>query len=88
MQSHILCQLFPCLDWEGLLTVSFALFTSCLDYCKVFYIRLPLKTTWKLWLIQNVAQIVKSAVQYTHVALWPQYIANCTDCYSPAGHIL
>lgn len=33
-------------------------------------------------------KVVKSAAQYTHVVLWPQYIANCTDCYSPAGHIL
>ena len=36
-------------------TVTHALLTSCLDYCNVPYMGLPLKSVRKLQLVQNVA---------------------------------
>lgn len=47
--------LHPYLDWEVLLTVTHALVTYRLDYNNTLYTGLPLKTIWKLQLVQNMA---------------------------------
>lgn len=39
----------------GLVTLTYAIFTSKLDYCNSLYAELPLRLSWKLQLVQNAA---------------------------------
>ena len=52
-QLRLVAQLRPYLD--NLASVVYALVTSRLDYCNALYVGLPLKTVWKLQLVQNAA---------------------------------
>lgn len=51
-QIHLL---HPFLDQVTLVTVIHALVSSHLSYCNVLYIGVPLKTIWKIQLVQNAA---------------------------------
>ncbi|XP_061477973.1 uncharacterized protein LOC133382302 [Rhineura floridana] len=54
-QLRLVAQLRPYLSREDLTSVVHALVTSRLDYCNALYVGLPLKTVWKLQLVQNAA---------------------------------
>lgn len=60
-------QLHPFLNREALLTITHV--TSYLDYCNVLYLGLPLKSIWKLQLVQNAAAQVVNGVGYSHAEL-------------------
>lgn len=51
----VLDELQPYLNHSDLDTMTSALVTSRLDYFSTLYMGLPLKTVWKLQLVQNVA---------------------------------
>lgn len=50
-------QLCSFLNQEAYLTITHVLVTSYLDYYNMLSIRLPLKTTWKLQLVQNAVEL-------------------------------
>lgn len=47
VQSNLVLQLCPLLDWDSLLIVTQDLVMSYLDCCNMFYMGLALKTTLK-----------------------------------------
>lgn len=53
-----ICQTCPFLDEKYGALVTHALVTSRLNYGNGLYMGLPLKTTWKLQMMQNVAAIL------------------------------
>lgn len=54
-QINFMHQLYPFLEWDFLLTVTYNLVTLHLDYCNIPYIGMSLKTTCKCQPIQNAA---------------------------------
>ena len=68
LQLQKLYQPWPYLDKQSLMTVMHALVTSRIDYCNVLYVRLPLKTVWRLQLIQNrAAWLVSGGATREHI---------------------
>ncbi|KAF7253589.1 Ryanodine receptor 2, partial [Varanus komodoensis] len=77
-EAHLACitetwlrlihQLRPYLENDCLATVTHALVTSRLDFCKVLYVGLPLKTVWILQLVQNrAARLLTGTERYVHM---------------------
>ena len=60
-QAHQLC-LF--LEISDLATMMHALVTSHLDYCNTLYVGLPLKTVWKLQVVQNATARLLPGASY------------------------
>lgn len=57
-------------DQEALQTINPALISLHMDYFKVFYIKLLLKSTWKLQFFWNtVAYVVMSMLKYGYITL-------------------
>lgn len=48
-------QLYQFLEMSDLTTAMHALVTSCLDYCNILNMRLPLNSVWKLHLVKKAA---------------------------------
>ena len=63
-QLRLIRQLRPFLDRDNLATVVHALVTFRLDYCNALYVGLPLKTTWKVQLVQNAAARLLAGSSY------------------------
>lgn len=58
------------LNWEALLAATHVLDVSWKNCCNVFHMRLPLKTTWKLQLVQDIATaVILSVSWYVHITL-------------------
>ena len=67
-QLHLACRLRPYLPADCLARVVHVLVISCLDYCNVLYMGLPLKVTQKLQLIQNAAaRLVTGSCRRDHI---------------------
>uniref|UniRef100_R4GD80 Reverse transcriptase domain-containing protein n=1 Tax=Anolis carolinensis TaxID=28377 RepID=R4GD80_ANOCA len=64
VQLRRMCQLCPFLGRSDLAMVVHALVTSRLDYCNAFYVGLPLKTVWKLQLVQHAAAKLITGMTY------------------------
>uniref|UniRef100_A0A803TC32 Reverse transcriptase domain-containing protein n=1 Tax=Anolis carolinensis TaxID=28377 RepID=A0A803TC32_ANOCA len=61
-QLKLVRQLRPYLGKQDFATVVHALVTSRLDYCNALYVGLPLKTVWKLQLVQwEAARLITGA---------------------------
>lgn len=69
---RLLRQLQPFLDRKDLVTMVHDLITPRLFYCNVLYMRLPLKSVQKLYLLQNIAAGMLSGLG--HRDLFPSTI--------------
>ena len=77
-QLKFVHQLHLFFEMSDLATVIYALVTTPLDYCNALYMGLPLKTIWKLHLIQNVtARGLIGACYRDHIMLLLQRLAVC-----------
>uniref|UniRef100_A0A803TEJ9 Reverse transcriptase domain-containing protein n=1 Tax=Anolis carolinensis TaxID=28377 RepID=A0A803TEJ9_ANOCA len=63
-QLKLVRQLRPYLEKSDLTMVVHALVTSRLDYCNALYVGLPLKTAWKLQLVQRSAARLLTGANY------------------------
>lgn len=62
---------------EHLVAVTQDLVITWLDYCKAFYMGLPLKVTWKLYLVQNAVPMYYGSQKWT-------VSTHCTNAVGPA----
>lgn len=83
-KDPIVHQMSLFLDQEALLIITYALVTLCVDYYNVFHLRLPLKTTWKLWLGQN-ATMWEIIGQYCYAH---ETVLVCTPYWLPPKKLL
>lgn len=70
-EAQLVHQLCSFLDWLALQRATCALVTWQLNYCKTLYVKLPLKSTRKLQLVQNemVQARVMGLPQHVYVSL-------------------
>ncbi|XP_061484291.1 cilia- and flagella-associated protein 95 isoform X2 [Rhineura floridana] len=67
-QLHLIQRLRPYLPVHLLPRVVHALVSSRLDYCNALYVGLPLKTVWKLQLVQNAAaRLIRNSRRRDHI---------------------